>query len=186
MIAKSVFNGEKFVGTGIIVCGLNGAGKSTLGKVLAEKLNFHFIDNERLYFPAADLHGIYAYPRTREEAAKLLFNEIKMYENFVLASVKGDYGEWFYPYFQYVILLDVPKAVRIQRVKNRSFQKFGNRMLPGGDLHDQENNFFHLVQLRAENEVEEWLQSLNCPIIRVDGTKSVGENTKLIIEQIRL
>ena len=36
------------MGNGIIVCGLNGAGKSTLGKSLAQKLNFHFIDNEYL------------------------------------------------------------------------------------------------------------------------------------------
>lgn len=83
-------------------------------------------------------------------------------------------------------MIDVPKDVRLQRVKNRSFQKFGNRMLPGGDLYEQENNFFNLVQFRDENVVEEWLQSLNCPIIRVDGTKSIGENTKHIIEQIRL
>lgn len=108
-------------------------------------------------------------PRTREEATKLLFDEIKIYENFVLTSVKGDYGEWFYPYLQYAVLIDVPKDVRLQRVKNRSFQKFGNRMLPGGDLYEQENNFFNLVQFRVENVVEEWLQSLNCPIIRVDG-----------------
>ena len=39
------------MGMGIVLCGLNGSGKSTLGKVLAEKLNFRFIDNEDLYFP---------------------------------------------------------------------------------------------------------------------------------------
>ncbi|MCD7992014.1 MAG: AAA family ATPase [Clostridia bacterium] len=174
------------MGTGIIVCGLNGTGKSTLGKVLAERLNFHFIDSESLYFLTADPLYSYAYPRTHEEAAKLLFNEIKMYENFVFASVKGDYREWLYPCFQYAVLIDVPRDVRIQRVKNRSFQKFGNRMLPGGDLYEQEKNFFHRVQSRAENDVEEWLQSLSCPVIRVDGTKSIGENTNLIMEQIRL
>lgn len=42
------------MGTGIIICGLNGVGKSTLGKALAEKLHFHFIDNEDLYFPKTD------------------------------------------------------------------------------------------------------------------------------------
>lgn len=44
------------MGMGIIVCGLNGSGKSTLGKALAEKLHFHFIDNEDLYFPKTDAH----------------------------------------------------------------------------------------------------------------------------------
>ena len=172
------------MGIGIIVCGLNGTGKSTLGKVLAEKLNFHFIDNESLYFPMVDHHYIYAHPRTREEATKLLFDEIKIYENFVLTSVKGDYGEWFYPYLQYAVLIDVPKDVRLQRVKNRSFQKFGNRMLPGGDLHEQEEKFFEFVTSRPESTVEEWIQLLSCPILRIDGTKPVEENVDFIINQI--
>lgn len=173
------------MGMGIIVCGLNGTGKSTLGKALAEKLHFYFIDNEDLYFPKIDPAYIYATPRTREEVEKLLLNEIEKHENFVFASVKGDYGETIYPFFQYAVLIDVPKDVRMRRVKNRSFQKFGNRMLSGGDLYEQEERFFAFVKSRAENTVEKWIQSLNCPIIRIDGTKPIEENIKLVIKQIQ-
>ena len=172
------------MGTGIMICGLNGAGKSTLGKALAEKLNFYFIDNEDLYFPKTDTEYIYASPRTRAEAKKLLFREIKEHKNFVFASVKADYGEAIYPFFQYVILIDVPKCIRIQRVKNRSFQKFDNRMLPGGDLHEQEEEFFEFVKSREENMVEEWVQLLSCPVIRIDGTKPIEANIDFIIKQI--
>lgn len=168
------------MGIGIIVCGLNGAGKSTLGKVLAERLNFHFIDNEDLYFPKTDPDYIYSSPRTCNEVEKLFLSEIKKHENFVFASVKCNY-----PFFQYAILLDVPKDIRIKRVKNRSFQKFGSRMLLGGDLYEKEEKFFNLVKSRTENTVEEWLKSLNCPIIRIDGTKPIKENVNLIIEQIQ-
>ncbi len=172
------------MGTGIIICGLNGAGKSTLGKALAEKLHFHFIDNEDLYFPKTDPNYPYASQRTREEVEKLLFSEIKAHENFVFTSVKGDYGEANCPFFQYVVLVEVPRDIRLQRVKSRSFQKFGNRMLPGGDLYEQEQWFFDFVKARAENTVEEWVQCLNCPIIRIDGTKPIEENINLIMKQI--
>lgn len=173
------------MGTGIIICGLNGAGKSTLGKALAEKLNFHFIDNEDLYFPKTDPHYLYASPRTRKEVEELLLNEIESHENFVFASVKGDYGEIFYPFWHYAVLIEVPKDIRIQRVKNRSFAKFGSRMLSGGDLYEQEKYFFDLVKSRAENSVEEWTKSLNCPVIRIDGTKTIAENINFITEHIR-
>ncbi len=173
------------MGIGIIVCGLNGSGKSTLGKALAEKLDFHFLDNEDLYFPKTTPNYIYSSPRTREEVEKLLFSEIKAHENFVFASVKGDYGEHIYPFFQYAVLIDVAKDIRIQRVRNRSFQKFGSRMLRGGDLYEQEGKFFELVKSRPENTVEEWIQSLKCPIIRIDGTKPVEENVAFIIEQLQ-
>ncbi|MBD5169024.1 MAG: AAA family ATPase [Oscillibacter sp.] len=173
------------MGTGIIICGLNGVGKSTLGKALAEKLRFHFIDNEDLYFPKTDPRYIYASPRTREEVEMLFLHEIQTHENFVFASVKGDYGDAVSPLFQYAVLIDVPKDIRMRRVRERSFRKFGSRMLPGGDLYEQEENFLRLVSSRAENMVEEWVESLSCPVIRIDGTKSIKENTYLIIERIQ-
>ena len=172
------------MGMGILMCGLNGAGKSTLGKAVAKKLNFYFLDSEELYFAKADNGFVYASPRSHEEAMEHLFSEIRAHENFVLASVKGDYGEAIYPFFQYAVLIDVPKNIRIGRVKNRSFQKFGNRMLFGGDLYEQEERFFHLVKSRAEDTVEKWIQSLSCPIIRIDGTKPIEENINFLMEQI--
>lgn len=62
-----------------------------------------------------------------------------------LTSVKGNYGEELYSFFQCATLLDVPWDIRLQRVKGHSFQKFGIRMLSGGDLFEQEEKFFALL-----------------------------------------
>ena len=49
-------------------------------------------------------------------------------------------------------MLEVPRDVRLQRVKKRSFQKFGSRMLlGGGDLYEREEKFFRFVECRDEN-----------------------------------
>lgn len=172
------------MGTGIMICGLNGAGKSTFGKALAEKLHF-FIDNEDIFFPKKDSNYVYASPRTREEVETILFHEIKEHENVIFAAVKGDYWEAIYPFFQYVILMNAPRDIRIQRVKKRSYQKFGDRMLPGGDLHEKEEAFFEFVKSRTESTVEEWAQQLSCPIIRIDGTKPIEVNIDFTINQIK-
>ncbi len=173
------------MGTGIIVCGLNGSGKSTLGKALAKKLQFHFIDNEDLFFPKSDPQYIYAAPRTHKEVEQLLWDEIMAHENYVFAAVKGDYGERIYPYFKYAVLIDVPKGIRMQRVKDRSFQKFGKRMQSGGDLYEAEERFFEFVESRPEGLVEDWLKHIKCPILRVDGTKLIEQNVDYIIDQIK-
>lgn len=57
-------------------------------------------------------------------------------------------------------------------------------MLTGRDLHEQEKRFFEPVKSRAENTVDEWIQLLSCPIIRIDGTKPIESNIDFIIKQI--
>lgn len=174
------------MGAGIMVCGLNGSGKSTLGKALAEKLGFHFIDNEDLFFPKTNPNYRYAAPRTREAAERLLAEEVKIHENFVFAAVRGDYGAELLPLYQYVVLIEAPKELRLQRIKNRSFQRFGTRILPGGDLYEMENAFFEMVSTRTEQYVEEWGRSLDCPVIRADGTKLAEEILLSVMAQMKI
>ena len=42
-----------------------------------------------------------------------------------------------------------------------------------------------MVNNRADDYVNDWIQSLNCQIIRIDGTKTIDENIKFITEQIQ-
>lgn len=169
---------------GILICGLNGAGKSTIGRALASALHYRFIDNEDLYFPKTDPHYTYAAPRSRREVEQLLLREIAAHPDFVFASVRGDYSEQVLDHIDKAVLISVPRETRLQRVKHRSFQKFGERMLPGGDLYEQEEHFFSIVASRAEDMVETWAQTLTCPIIRVDGTRPVEESVWSVLEQL--
>lgn len=174
------------MGIGIQICGLNGCGKSTLGRALACELGFHFIDNENLYFSRSHADEPYTNPRSQEDVEKLLMEEVHEHTDFVFAAVKGDYGKEIIPLYNYVVMIEVPKKIRLQRVRNRSFQKFGDRMLMGGDLHKQEEAFFYMVESRQDDYVGNYLQMLKCPIIRVDGIKTVEENVKYIIKQISI
>ena len=172
------------MGIGIQICGLNGCGKSTLGKALAEKIGFHFIDSENLYFSRTNTDEPYTNAKSRIEVERLLMEEVSKHPDFVFSAVKGDYGKDIVPMYNYVVVIEVPKKIRLQRVRNRSFQKFGSRMLMGGDLHNQEEAFFKMVDSRQEDYIENWLHGLNCPIIRVDGTKPIEENVAYIIQAI--
>ena len=168
----------------IIVCGLNGAGKSTLGKALAEKLNYRFIDIEDIYFPKDNPEYMYLNPRPFEEVERILSNIISEKYNFVLASVKGNFNKDIVSHFKYAVYIETPKETRIKRVYKRSYDKFGDRMLEGGDLYEKEEAFFDLVKTKEENTVEVWLSSISCPVIRVDGTLPIGKNVKYIAEKL--
>ena len=80
-----------------------------------------------------------------------------------------------------MVLVEVPKAIRMERVRSRSHQKFGSRMLPGGDLHEPEEAFFRVVAARAEDYAASWLSMVGCPVLRIDGTRPVEESVALIV-----
>ncbi len=164
----------------ILVCGLNGVGKSTLAKALAGEISYRFIDIEDVYFPKESPEYLYANPRSFEEVEAILEDTFSGKGNFVLASVRGDFKEEIARYFKSVIHIDVPREVRLKRVYERSFQKFGERMFEGGDLYEREQSFLERVKSRDENMVKDWLETLSCPVIRVDGTLPIAKNVKLL------
>ncbi len=169
---------------GILICGLNGAGKSTLGKRLADRIGYEFIDNEDLYFPKTEAGYTFASPRSKEEAVRLLEEKIDGNCRFVFAAVKGDYGDKLIASLDHIVLIDVPKQIRNQRIRSRSFSRFGDRMLPGGDLYEKEEAWFSLTDSRPEDYTAKWLETVNCPVIRVDGTLPVQQNVDKIVSAI--
>ena len=166
---------------GILICGLNGVGKSTLGRILADRMGYEFIDNEDLFFPKTDPSYMFSGPRSEEEAIRLLEEKISGNNRFVFAAVKGDYGDKLMASLDHIVLIEVPKQIRSRRVRDRSYRKFGDRILPGGDLSDRENKWFLLTDSRPETYVTDWLEKVNCPVIRIDGTLPAEENADYLV-----
>lgn len=170
---------------GILICGLNGAGKSTIGRMLADRMGYEFIDNEDLWFPKADSSYTFSGLRSEEEVIRLLEERISGNNRFVFAAVKGNYGDKLIASLDHIVLVEVPKQIRSRRVRDRSYQKFGDRILPGGDLHDKEEKWFSLTDSRPDAYVTDWLETVDCPVIRIDGTRPVEENVDYLVSVLR-
>ena len=90
----------------------------------------------------------------------------------MLASVKGDYGSEVEQLFTHAVYLEVPRETRLARVRARAYGQFGERIGPGGDLHEREERFFRMVRDRTDAHVTDWLDRLGIPVVTVDGTLS--------------
>ncbi len=163
---------------GICVCGLNGSGKTTLADALAKELNFKHMDIEQYYFISTD--NPYSSSRTREEVERLLLEDIKKNPRFVFSAVNGNMTTEINKHYDLVIYLDAPLNIRQKRNRQRAIDKIGDRVLPGGDMYEQEKKFFAYAEKRTPEKIENWLKTLSCKAIRLDGTKPLQENVELI------
>jgi adenylate kinase family enzyme len=158
---------------GIRIFGLNGCGKSTVGAALAKRLGYKHMDIEDYVFEPSDV--TYAHPRSRDEYICLMLADAAKYPKFVLSAVDKDFGDEITSRLILAVWLDAPHDVRMERIRKRTSDKFGDRILGGGDLYEQEQKFFDFVASRSLSSVELFANTLTCPVLKVDGTKAVSE-----------
>jgi uridine kinase len=153
---------------GIIVFGLNGSGKTTLGRELARILDFKRMDIEDYYFEESEIP--YTNLRSREDYLNLMLSDIEKYGSFVLSAVTGDFGDIIPQFYKLGVYISVSLEIRMERIKQRAFEQHGERVLKGGDMYEQEQKFFNFAASRLLSVIEHWAESLDCPVVHVDGT----------------
>lgn len=166
----------------IMICGLNGSGKSTLGKALAERLNYIHKDIEEYYFNSCDGYK-YSKSSDKESVIKNIEADFEKFDNIVFTSCKGDYGNVSNKY-DLVIYIKLDRDTRLKRVKQRSYDLFGDRVLAGGDLFERENEFFDKVYKKDELDIINWVNSLKCDKLEIDGLKPTMDNVKFIVDYL--
>jgi dephospho-CoA kinase len=122
---------------------------------------------------------------SREEITRLLLADMEKYLQFIFSAVDGNFGAENVKRFDIVVLIDTPLKIRIERIKQRSFEKFGTRIFEGGDLYEQEQKFIDFVATRELSSVENWMKTLDCPVLRIDGTRDFYETAREIMDYFK-
>ncbi|MCL2362125.1 MAG: AAA family ATPase [Defluviitaleaceae bacterium] len=178
---------------GIIVNGASGTGKTTLGRELAKQLGFPHLDLDDYYYPPQDEVGSFRFAelRPRDEIIEHLKNDLAKHPHFVMSGTIGSIlWDFVNPLFNLAVLLSVPTQIRLERVKARAFERYGERVLEGGDLHNSHQEFYNYIQQYeidyhsvSLQRHEQWAKEISCPVLRVDGTRPIIENAMLIAKQ---
>jgi len=174
--------------SGIMIMGSSGAGKTTLGRVTAEKLGFLFIDiDDFIWRHDTDRPFSQMYPRA--EKISRLMDAISDCRHFVMAGSMDSFHEHFDPFFELVVHLHADSDLRVKRAHERELLLFGKRIEKGGDMYEEHQRFLEGIagydygfggcSLQMH---EQWLQSLSCPILRLDGARPLEEKVRRIID----
>lgn len=178
---------------GIIIFGAMGVGDTTLGKEVAKRLNYPHIDLDDHHW-RWDTEIPYTVFRSREERTDSIMQAISENPHFVMSGSMWSIRKAFEPLFDMAVFMTAPAEIRAERLRIRSVTRWGNRVLPGGDMYESNDVYKDYLACAKSYDQdlcpnacivqhEQWVQELPCPVLRVDGTKTIAENAELVVAQ---
>lgn len=171
--------------TGIMIIGPSGSGKTTLGKIVAQKLGYLYFDVDD-YIWKQNTDSPYTQMYTREEKISRLNTDIAPYEHFVMAGSMSSFHYAFDDMFKMMVFLYVEPDIRIQRVHKRAIERFGRRVLEGGDMYESHMKFLKDNRSYEEDgspnmrEQKEWMTNMSCVKIELDGATDLESNADIL------
>lgn len=171
------------MGSRIHVTGASGSGVTTLGRAIAARLKIPHFDTDDFYWLPSDppFQERRAPAERLERLAAMLAASPG---HWVLSGSLDCWGEPLKRLFDRVVFLSTPTEVRLRRLKKRERRRFGAAALaPGGAMHERHQAFMEWAAAyddgwmsgRSRPRHEGWLVTLDCQVVRLDGTRPVPE-----------
>ena len=96
------------------------------------------------------------------------------------------------------VFISTPADICAKRVHARELTRWGERILPGGDMykvtrfHGDFDDYVANAQKYETADVlkfgrkfhEKWISELPCPVLRLDGTKDISQNADCVTDKI--
>lgn len=163
----------------IHITGAAGAGTTTLGKAMSEKFGHLHFDTDDFFWEQTD--PPFTQKREIEKRQEQLKRAMDRAQKCVISGSLTEWGDVFIHRFDLVIYVFAPTEIRLKRLQEREFQRFGNRILPDGDMFEEHQAFIKWagqydtggVDICSALHHQQWLKHVACPVVRVDGTASI-------------
>jgi adenylate kinase family enzyme len=175
----------------IHIFGASGSGTTTLGRALAEHLNYIHFDTDDYFWSPTDP------PFTQKRETTLrqqhLMDDLTAHESWVLSGSLCGWGNVAIPSFDLVTYLWVPCVIRLERLRQREHERYGERITASGNMYEQSQAFLDWVasydegglDMRSRQRHEKWLGTLPCPIICIEGEYTIEEQLDVLMMEIR-
>lgn len=163
----------------VAVLGASGTGKTTLAEALATHLAIPHFDSDAYYHRPTD--PPYREPRPPEERRALLERDLAPHPSWTLSG--GALAWTPRPALEPTLLvfLDLPMELRLERLLARERARFGDRLLPNGDMADDHREFMAWTRGYDDGSAEgtntrplheSILRDATCRVLRLVGPMS--------------
>ncbi len=168
-----------------------GSGTTTLGRALAAHLQCpHFDTDTYFWFPTDPPFTAKRETTLRQQR---LMDDLTAHDSWILSGSFCGWGDVAMPLFELVVFLLLSPDVRLERLHHREYERYGERIMPGGDMHETSQAFLDwaasydtgAVHMRSKRLHEQWLGTLPCPIICMEGEYTIEEQVDVLMPEIR-
>lgn len=174
----------------IHILGASGSGTSTLGTALARRLRVPHTDADSLYWMPTD--PPYTTPRAAADRQALLLRTLPVDGRWVFSGAATKWAAPLEPHYDLVVFLRLDPALRMVRLRRREAARFGDRILPGGDMAAISASFFAWADAydtagssrRGLVTHEAWLADQPAPVLRLDSVAPVDELVGSVVAAI--
>jgi len=157
----------------IHIFGASGSGTTTIAKIISEKLGYKHFDTDNYYWYPTDIP--FTKDRPIEERLQLMNADLASEDKWVLSGSLDGWGDPLVPLFELVVFVYVPQDIRIERLKKREIERYGNDVSPGGNRYESTKEFIKwaagydsgLLTGRNLPRHEKWLERLDCEVVKV-------------------
>lgn len=164
----------------IYLIGASGAGVSTLGIALARHLGVPHVDVDDHYWQPSDPPFDQAWPPERRLES---LTQALGLEPWVISGSMDGWGDAIIAQADWVLYIDTPTPLRLARIRAREQQRFGARILPGGDMHARHLAFLQWAAAyddgtregRSRPRHHAWLARLDRPQGSIEGSGSMQQ-----------
>jgi adenylate kinase family enzyme len=166
-----------------------GAGITTLGRALAGSLGYDFLDIDDICWFTTDPLP-YKRKRNPDHCRALLAEWLDSHDAWIISGALCGWGDVFTHRFEVIVYGYLPMETRLERIDRREKERYGGeRLAPGGDLHEIYLKFsawaaqYDTATNTRRSKVfeEKWLESMSCPVIRMD----MQHSTENLVSMVR-
>lgn len=179
----------------IHIFGASGSGTTTLGRALAADMGLVHMDTDDYFWLPTDPQ--YTTKRPIADRLALMQRDIDATQRGVVIS--GSLTGWGDPLislFTHAIRLTTDTATRIERLRQREYAHFGERIREGGDMYENHRDFLDWAaqydtgdaSMRSKACHDEWQTHLPCPLTVTTGAmelSALAAQMKCVIHGIR-
>ena len=161
----------------IYITGASCAGVTTLGQNLAVLLGGRHVDVDDFFWMPTN--PPFTTKRPPDDRVSLI-QQASGDDDWVLTGSCMVWGEALLTQVDLIVFVVTPTPVRLERLAAREKQRFGDRIAPGGDMHDIHVAFrewasqYDDPNFSGRNRAwhEAWLSAQTAPVLRIDGMNS--------------